>query len=104
MVGTGPFSFKFVLAIAGALVVMIGIRRYSELREHTHKLDRYLMAAEKNLVPESGGWTTHYHEGIQGKIGGGYSTTRLIFWAGLVLIVALCFVLAMGKTTPAGAL
>jgi len=101
MVSTGPFPMKFALALAGALVLLIGVRRYFELRQHTRKLDKYLMAAEKEVNADGGGWTCYYYESIRGSTTGGYSTTRLVFWAGLAIIVGLCFCLALMKYPPA---
>ena len=73
--------------ILGLLVVILGVRRYWELKTHVAKVDAYLQRIEKTLDEKERGWTTYYYRSIQGSSTNGYSVTRWIFWIALLGIV-----------------
>ena len=73
-----------LLSLLSIVIVLIGMRRYFELRVHARKIDNYLMRAEKYLDVQ-GGWTCAYYNSIEGSATGGYSVTRWTFWRALTL-------------------
>ncbi|MEM8790533.1 MAG: hypothetical protein AAGE80_02860 [Pseudomonadota bacterium] len=79
---------SLVLSFLSLIIIFIGLRRYTELRAHSRKLDEYLQGIEKGLSP-GGGWTVHYYDTIKGSSSGGYSTTRYIFWIALGAVCLL---------------
>jgi uncharacterized membrane protein len=81
-----PISIiSLFLGVASILILLIGERRYRELRFHIRKIDKYVSAIENELSP-TGGWTTFYYHSISGSSTGGYSFTRFVFWFGLMMV------------------
>lgn len=92
-----------VLAFIYLIIVFIGVKRYSELRSHAHKLDDHLEKIEREFLP-NGGWTAHYYATIKDSSLGGHSATRYMFWfaLGIVCLLGTVYVAysLIGDTTP----
>lgn len=103
VLSTETSMISLVLSFLSLPIVFIGLRRYTELRAHTKKLDQYLQKLEKSLSPE-GGWTVHYYDTIKGSSSGGFSNTRYIFWTalGVVCLLGTAYVgFSLVNNTPA---
>ncbi|MEM1313220.1 MAG: hypothetical protein AAGI51_01605 [Pseudomonadota bacterium] len=80
------------LSIAATFGVLVGVRRYCEIRAHVHHIDSYLIDVEQRLSPD-GGWTCSYYERIKGRPSGGFSDTRWAFWFVLTISALMTFLL-----------